>query len=234
MMYKWLQNLFRRRQSSQPISQRMEIGFHGDKYLISYIDKLIDLVENFIETGANVGTTLSYVARTYPELTLYSCEPTSQSFNQVQKHLQDINVSAYFYNMRSPDFIYYIHQEFPNLRYQNNLYWLDAHGHGYKWPLDRELEFITQTHDTAIIIVDDSEVPDRPQFVYASYDDKECNRAYIQQALTLDRQYMFVYPTYTEHTSPHHPLVGHTIIVFGDLLNYIPEDPNYSHEVISL
>ena len=57
------------------------VGFHGDKYLLQFVDVMIRNCNYFIETGTNVGSTLAYIGRTYTQIKCLSCEPDKEAFN---------------------------------------------------------------------------------------------------------------------------------------------------------
>ena len=59
-----------------------DVGFHGDTYLLNLVDVLISNSQYFIETGTNVGSTLVYDAKKYPEISCFSCEPDKEAFNE--------------------------------------------------------------------------------------------------------------------------------------------------------
>ena len=212
--------------------QVYETGFHGDRYLLAYVDHLMQQVESFVETGTNVGTTTRYMAKTYPKISIFSCEPDQMAFAYAKKSIRGYDQNVYLYYMPSPDFLYQVYDDYPMLIPSLNLYWLDAHGYGFKWPLADEIAFITSRIDRAIIMIDDSEVPGQPQFQFSKYDGQVCNQVYIVNALTPEKTYTLGYPTYTEHTSPHHPLVGWTIIAFGDV--QLPGGDNFSFHTLTL
>jgi hypothetical protein len=204
-----------RPESKREISPVFDLGFHGDQYLLNLVENLMGNVMAFIETGANVGSTAHYVASHYPHLQVYACEPDKAAFAKAQETTSsDMNI--HLYQMLSPDFLYQLHQEKPNLRQTLNLYWLDAHDYGFQWPLYDEIRYITETMEHGIILVDDAQVPTHPDlFRYCAYDGQECNLDYIKSALASNQRYRVFYPAYTEHTSPHHPLIGTMGILFG-------------------
>jgi hypothetical protein len=98
---------------------------------------------------------------------------------------------------------------------ENVLFWLDAHGYGFKWPLREEVSFITGHFQTAYVLIDDFKVPGLDCFGYDLYDGQECSFDYIRDALDESIEYSLYYPSYTERTSRHHPLRGWGLIEFG-------------------
>ncbi|MEK6531619.1 MAG: hypothetical protein AABZ23_03890 [Deltaproteobacteria bacterium] len=191
-----------------------ETGFHGDRYLLMLVDALIKDCGYFIETGANVGSTLAYVARTYPDKTCISCEPDKDAFDEAIKNTGGLK-NAIIYNMPSQDFIKSIEKGHKELLEKDALFWLDAHGYGFDWPLKDELRFITTRFKRAHILIDDFKVPGLEVFSYDVYKAQVCSFDFVKDSLAPGRGYKIFYPDYTEKTSPHHPLVGWGLIEFG-------------------
>ncbi|MGB1288531.1 MAG: hypothetical protein ACPG7F_18495 [Aggregatilineales bacterium] len=217
------------------LSPVFETGFHGDLYLNRYIASVMPYAKAFIETGTNVGTTLAFVARTYPQIPRYSCEPDENAFQKAQNTLSDHAAeNTFMYNMKSPEFLYQVFKDHSHLSQSNNFYWLDAHSYGFQWPLKDELLYLTAELESGMIMVDDCEVSGQPQFIYADYDGQVCNYDYIVNALSPGKTYTIIQPAYTEHTSEHHPLVGHIGIAYGEMIAKLPETPDYSYTPLSL
>src|ERR1700689_2297738 len=90
--------------SRQP-SQLFSIGFHGDKYLIELVFAAAQRCSQFVETGANVGSSLCYLARNFPRLQCYSCEPDADAFAAARRNsaqLSNVKVT----HEKSPDFLH--------------------------------------------------------------------------------------------------------------------------------
>ena len=181
-------------------------------------------VETFVETGTNVGTTARYMAEMYQGIPVYSCEPDPEAFRIAQQNLKEYkNVSLY--KMKSPDFLYRIHSEYPELNEKLNFYFLDAHGYGYTWPLRDEVKFITNTLSEAIILIDDVRVPHLPHhFRYDNYESQVCDLEHIVESLASNRTYVICYPNYTERTSRHHPLTGYMFVGYGEQVTRLVQD----------
>jgi len=190
------------------------VGFHGDKYLLELVDSIASECDVFIETGCNVASTAFYVARNYPGLRVCSCEPDPQAFQAAQRVLSE-HSDASVVNQPSPEFLYSLFEAEPELRTNRPLCWLDAHGYGYRWPLAEEIAFLTSRCGSAFLLIDDFQIPGRPEFVFDEYDGQVCGLDLVRPALTAGRRYQFILPEYTEHTSRHHPLVGTSLFVFG-------------------
>ena len=192
-----------------------EIGFHGDQNLLQLVDLMTHNCNYFIETGANVGSTLAYVARTYPHIQCLSCEPDLQAFQHAVKNTISLpNVSIF--NETSQEFLKRIAQEHAYLFEGNVLFWLDAHGYGFKWPLKEEIAFITMNFKAAYILIDDFKVPGLQCFGYDEYRGQVCSFDYIRDSFGTD-DFDLYYPSYTEHTSEHHPLEGWGLFVINEI-----------------
>jgi hypothetical protein len=196
------------------MSQFIDIGFHGDVYLLRLVEHLAEKNKVFIETGANVGSTLAYVARSYPWIRCLSCEPDPAVFVQTK-----INSGKYgnvsLFEGTSQQFIEHLSKHEKRIFSEQCFFWLDAHGYGFEWPLKNELKFITGRFDSGCILIDDFKVPGREDFIYDEYQGQICSYDYVKDALNQARDYQLYYPTYKEKTSRHHPLCGWGLLVFG-------------------
>lgn len=202
----------------EPVSSRFQfqdVGFHGDLYLLEIVDKLIAKceVEVFVETGTNIGSTLAYAAKTYPKMRCYSCEPSEDAFSFSLNNTLDYP-NAKVFHMTSQQFITDVLEEL-NLFERNVLFWLDAHGYGFEWPLLEEVAYITGRFSKGLLLIDDFKVPGKEHFGYDQYQNQECSFEYIEGAISPDRGYQLYYPDYDEHTSKHHPLRGWGLIAWG-------------------
>src|SRR5215216_2479540 len=205
---KKLMSLFKRK-SVRPESTYgfMSVGFHGDRYLLDVVSTLGNHVDAFIETGSNVGTTLAYVARTFPGLDCYSCEPDPEAYRRALENTHNL-ANAHLFNELSQDFINILKKDYKDLFTKQVLFWLDAHSYGFQWPLKEEISFITNNFPAAYILIDDFQVPGQEVFGYDHYLDQVCSYEGIKDAIKPGLNFNLYYPSYTEHTSPHHPLRG--------------------------
>jgi hypothetical protein len=214
-----MKKLFSRTFSSKPkerkTSQFLDVGFHGDKYLLEFTAHLLKDANLFIETGANVGTTLAYVARAYPHLRCISCEPDLPAFTEAITHVNDLS-NVFLFNELSQRFIASLRPRFSDLLNGRAVFWLDAHSYGFEWPLREEVEFITSHFESADILIDDFLVPGMEIFKYDRHGDQVCSLDYIKSSMQTGRSYDVYYPAYTERTSSHHPLCGWGLISYGD------------------
>ena len=211
---------------SRPLSQFLDLGFHGDKYLIDLVFAAAKVCPQFVETGANVGSSLHYFAKHFPSTPCYSCEPDLEAFQAAQSKIAEFK-NVILVNEPSPEFLY---QREKTLAAQDTLFWLDAHGYGFHWPLKDEIAFITRVCRRARILIDDFQVPDQPQFSYDEYDGQVCGFGEIKDSLQTGIRYRLVYPCYTEKTSTFHPLRGWVLIEYG-FDNPLPFPPSLAGKV---
>lgn len=192
----------------------VDTGFHGDKYLLNLVDAIMKRSQVFVETGSNVGSTLAYVAKRFPNVQCFSCEPDPTAFGQAQQNTAGCtNVSLY--NEMSQAFMRrMVSMKEPALN-GDVLFWLDAHDYGFEWPLREEIETITGNWDKAFVLIDDFLVPGLDCFGYDQYDGQVCSFDFIKGSLNKNRDYRLYYPAYTERTSTTHPLRGWGLIEFG-------------------
>lgn len=217
-MFLWLKNKLFPSVKAQParreISQFIDIGFHGDEYLLSLANNLASRSNVFVETGANVGSTLAYVARNHPKLRCLSCEPDPSAFEKASANTAKYSNVALFNGM-SQQFIEHLTKHESGIFHEQCFFWLDAHGYGFEWPLKKELEFITGKFSSAYILIDDFKVPGRDYFGYDVYQHQICSYDYVKDSLNPQQTYRLYYPTYENKTSQHHPLRGWGLLVFG-------------------
>jgi hypothetical protein len=214
-MKKLLSRFFPVKPEERQLSQFLGVGFHGDKYLLELAGHLLKNADVFIETGTNVGTTLAYAARMYPHVRCISCEPDLPAFVEATQHTNSLP-NVFLFNESSQQFFGNLHSRFGNLLNGRAMFWLDAHGYGFEWPLREEVAFITSRFEGADILIDDFLVPGMEMFKYDRHGDQVCSLDYIKSSMQTGRQYDVYYPAYTEHTSPHHPLCGWGLISYGD------------------
>jgi len=198
-----------------------EEGFHGDRYLIDFSNYFLNRCKYFVETGANVGTTLAYVSKLYPEKICYSCEPDEIAYKLALNNALSEKVTVY--NETAQLFLQRLNRDFRYLFDEEVVFWLDAHGYGFEWPLRYEIDSITTWFNKGFIFIDDFKVPDCDWFGYDSYEGQECSFDYIKGSLNKKRKYKIYYPRYKEKTSTFHPLRGWCLIYYGEIDLDLPE-----------
>lgn len=189
------------------------VGFHGDRHLLRIVHELAGSCGAFIETGANTGSTLAYVARTYPRWRCLSCEIDREAYARAAANTALLG-NVELKHSDSLSFLKGMLLDEP-LRRCTPLFWLDAHGYGFQWPLAEEVSFVTTHFLSGRILIDDFRVPGREVFGYDSYDGQVCDWEHIVDSLARARAYCVRYPAYTERTSSHHPLRGWVLIEWG-------------------
>ena len=193
------------------------IGFHGDQYLLAIVDHLAASADVFVETGTNTGITLSYFARRFPHITCLSCEiDTDRAVPLARERTRDLD-NVRIFAEPSQSFLQRLTREHSELFARRGLFWLDAHGIGFEWPLRDEVRFIFERVTGGSILIDDFLVPGyETVFQHDRYDGQACSFEYIRSAIPADAAYRLYYPDYTERTSTHHPLCGWGLMQFGD------------------
>jgi FkbM family methyltransferase len=193
----------------------VEAGFHGDQYLLQLVDFLVSNCRFFVETGTNVGSTLAYVARKYPQVECLSCEPDAEAYRHAVRNAGGTNVRLF--NETSQDFIERLSRR-PSIFEDRVLFWLDAHGYGFQWPLRQEIAFITSRFKAGYILIDDFKVPNEDTFGFDRYGDQECSFEYVRDSIDPAVDYNLYYPNYREKTSRFHPLRGWGLLTFGNMI----------------
>lgn len=205
------------------------LGFHGDRYLLALVDAVMPLARNFIETGANMGNTVCYVARRFPSVRCFSCEPGIAAFAVASRRAAELpNCSVR--ETTSPEFFDDLAREHPAILDELNFFYLDAHGFGFHWPLWDEIAWITTRLPRALVLIDDLLVPGRPEFGYDEHDGQVCSLDAVAPSLAPGRAYYALYPRYSEHTSPFHPLRGHGLVWFGNIALDLPPETEHAYE----
>jgi hypothetical protein len=182
-------------------------------YVLGLVDHLLAHSAAFIETGT--GRLASHVAGTYPQMPIHTCE---ESQGTPGRGIQDgvDRGPAHRSPRTSPGFLGRLHEAFPQLRQQTNLYWLGAHASGFgRSPLREEVAYITRAVPRAFIAIDDFLVPDRPDLDFGV--DHRCARSmeYVFPAIPPGRTYYLVYPTYAPSASAAHRPRGTALLLYG-------------------
>jgi FkbM family methyltransferase len=189
-------------------------GFHGDRHLQTLVDLLAGRVGAFLETGANVGSTLGYVARRYPLVRCLACEPYEPACTVARAHAC-VRPGVEVFQERSQEFLARLARDHALLLAAPVLAWLDAHDHGFEWPLRDEVRFLTERCERGFLLIDDFKVPHDERFGFDAYDGRECSFEHVADAIAPGVDYHLYYPAYAEHTSPHHPLRGFGLVQFA-------------------
>lgn len=115
-----------------------------------------------IETGCNHGDTTEYLARTYPHLTVLTCDVVPRYVEFVRERVGVLpNVAVDLCD--STELVRRVQGQF-----ERPIYYLDAHWYE-DWPLARELELI----ERGVIMIDDFDIG-HPRFGYDEYKGVRC------------------------------------------------------------
>lgn len=203
--------------------RRFLLGFHGDYYLIRLVYHFVAQAENFIETGTSSAASLTQIARAFPETPCFSCELLDSSFISASRKVAALP-NVHIHKSPSPEFLYRLLDNQPELASSRTAFWLDAHANEFPCPLADEVKFITARFDEAAIFIDDFQVPGRPDFEYDTYKNGiSLTWDYIYPSLNVERSYKIGRPNYTKTTSLHHPLRGWIMISWGHW-DFVPDD----------
>ena len=176
-------------------------AFHGDAI---YRNLMIDLLDTFhftafVETGTFRGYSTEFMARHKPELPIFTIEVEPSTYKLAKRALGKYpNITQFLGN--SGDGIHDLirEQRLGSLP----LFYLDAHWQRY-WPLRDELRHIAEAKLRAIIVIDDFEVPQRPEFGFDIDGGAEiveglnCNLDYIRPSLLSPNLYQAIFPKYS-------------------------------------
>ncbi len=197
------------------------LGFHGDTYLKRLVDALAREAAVFVETGSNVGSSLADVVRNHPHLECFSCEPDAEAFQVAQEQIEG-HGRVHLFPETSQAFLARFERDYADRFRRPVLAWLDAPGYGYEWPLREEVAMLTRCFDRGSILIDDFRVPGEPSFGFDEYQGQICAWEFIDDVVDGRVAYRLLYPAYSEHTSPWHPLRGWGLLQFGPTLDDLP------------
>jgi hypothetical protein len=209
-------NMLNKLRSLKTSSKRfnfLDVGFHGDLYLLELVDTIMNKCKYFVETGTNVGSTLAYVAKKYPDTQCFSCETDMTALEHAQQNIAGYS-NVRLFNKTSLEFLEKLFKQ-QELGDGEVLFWLDAHGYGFDWQLREEVAMITDHQGKAFLFIDDFLVPGMDCFGYDKYNGQTCSFEYIRDSLSSKHNYSLYYPQYTDRTSRHHPLRGWGFIDYG-------------------
>ena len=148
------------------INVLMPCGFHGDQKLMKLVDHLVPNVSHFVETGTEAGSTVGYMARMYPSLQCWTCEADEKTYETAKANTA--NLPAINHHLGESE--EWLEHDFAPHQSAYGLFWLDAHSHGWGCPLGKEVNTILKNWPGGYILMDDFQVPDRPEFGFDWYD----------------------------------------------------------------
>ena len=140
-----------------------------------------------VETGIYQGFTTSFFANWFDEVhTIDVGEEYYQNATHTFGNFPHVHCHYGSSEKILPDIL-------PAMQGKPVIFYLDAHWGEY-WPLLDELDAISKTHrDNCIVVIDDVQVPGRPDILYDHYDTRICNYDYFKEGLSK------VFSDYTYH-----------------------------------
>jgi predicted O-methyltransferase YrrM len=171
-------------------------ALHSDIIFQAFLDAIIRgfNAEYIVETGTFLGWTTSFLAQNYPSCTIITtdsnCYFSAVSRNRLANYPNVQQV------LKSSDL--FIKDWLPTASpHQRNIFFLDAHWESY-WPLPDEIRLISQSTGSAVIIIDDFMVPDRPEYGFDDYGNgKAINLDSILANLDPANSYKCLFPDYS-------------------------------------
>jgi hypothetical protein len=177
---------------------------------------VLDKCQTFVETGTYRGATIGQVALNYPNMECYSCEPDKQRY-EFSVNMVNGMKNAFITNCISVPFMLKLNHD-GVLKRSPIMFYLDAHGYGFQWDLQKEVEIATSQCPGGFIVVDDFQVPTDKKFGFDCYNGMICNFNYIKGHIKA--KHRLYYPCYTENTSNLKSPRGWCIITFGTAVDF--------------
>lgn len=175
-------------------------AFHRDQiYRALMLEVLAAMpVSSFVETGTWRGDSTQMIARRYPKLPIYTSEVVKETFERARAVLKKYpNVTQ---DLGSSDA--FVQKLIADKRIGDRpFFFLDAHWQTY-WPLRNELRHISEARLSAVMVIDDFEVPGYPDFAYdvdgggERTEGQKCNLDYIRPSLSPQNTYRVLFPKY--------------------------------------
>jgi hypothetical protein len=119
--------------------------------------------EAIVETGTFRGSTTRFLAQNSGGAPVYSCEYGPLHFEFAKWRLRG-DQNLFLFNLDSRNFI----RDLKISRQAKTFFYLDAHW-GADLPLREELNLIIQKFDNFVVMIDDFEVPNDPEYKFDDY-----------------------------------------------------------------
>ena len=164
-------------------------AFNSDLIPEVEIKRIIDKLN--IKTVIETGTFKGFTTKKFSELAeeVYSIEIAEEIANQAKSYLSDCNNVKLLKGDSAtvlPVLLQFLKCDLP-------LFYLDAHWYNY-WPLLTEITTISQYFkENCVIVIDDFQVPGRPQLGFDTYKGTPNNLAFIKESLDKCFQDPFYY-----------------------------------------
>lgn len=208
-------------------SSYLRRAFHGDAIYQQLMVQVVRVIEpaRIIETGTYFGDSTRYLATQFPDVPIETCEINDEFLPRARRRLKRFrNVTVF--RGTSVSFIRDLLASWDPAHAL--LFFLDAHWYDY-WPLEDEIGLISQSGIRAAFVIDDFEVPSRPEFGFdvegvdssagSGAGRRVCGLDLIRPQLGQTNRYRALLPTYSVRDAfPESPgvLRGH-IAVFQNL-----------------
>jgi hypothetical protein len=183
----------------------LQRAFHGDAIYQRFMVELVREIApaRLVETGTYFGDSTRYLASRFPHLRIDTCEINSEFAVRARRRL------ARFRNVHlvvgtSESFISTLLEDWDQA--QTLMLFLDAHWYDY-WPLEDEVRRIARSGVRAVFVIDDFEVPSRPEFGFdvegldsqatADGPRRVCGLELITPCFNERNQYHALLPTYS-------------------------------------
>ena len=175
-------------------------GFHRDPI---YRGLVLDLLNafpftSFVETGTFHGYSTELVASRFPALPTYSAEVVQSTYDEAHKFLRKYP-NLHLARASSDEWVAGLLKS--GQTGAMPFFYLDAHWQTY-WPLRAELRHIADAAVKAVVVIDDFEVPGRPDFGFDIDGGGErtaghpCNLEYVRPSLAPANRYRALFPKY--------------------------------------
>jgi hypothetical protein len=222
-------------------------AFHRDRMYRQLMMEVLEAmpISSFVETGTWMGDSTQAVALRHKQLPIFTTEVVETTYQTAKRVLskypniqQDLGssdevVARLIEEKKVGDFPFF---------------YLDAHWQTY-WPLRAELKHISNARLKAAIVIDDFEVPGRPDFGFdidgggELTEGLKCNLDYIRPSLGGENTYRALFPKYGHEEAYGHlgrkmELRGHIALFqncdaeFESFKNGEFEKKNYSEHAV--
>jgi hypothetical protein len=174
--------------------------FHKDIFMQKIFFSITHKIEptSIVETGTFLGTSTAFMAKTSPNIPVYTCEINEINYKKSKKNLRRYS-NVRIIKDNSPRFL----QNMADKKLFGDLpvFFLDAHWWNY-WPLEDEIKIITDRCKSAIILIDDFKVNDATQFVFDNYGPRACSLDLIKPKMNKKNKYNLLFPNYNMRDFP--------------------------------
>ncbi len=202
-------------------------GFHGDVIYQGLIKEIASSmpITSFIETGTFLGDSTSFVASERKDLPIWTCEISEEFHVKAKRRLK---------RFRHVQVVLSSSEKFVAERLDDGrigdlpFFFLDAHWYDY-WPLEDEIDLISTSHVSCIMVIDDFKVSNNADFGFdvsvGKIADQQnvCGIELILPKLGKTNQHRFLVPCYSKEDIIHEggtclDMRGH-IVIFQNLDN---------------